>query len=67
MEEIKLDEWIHKFHELHGTFILGDWGASCWGKTFKLNNNGIKLAARNDEGLEKIIFDTDKKNSFCNC
>lgn len=44
------------------TFIVGEWSACCCcGKTFQVNNNGIKLVAREDEGLEKIIFDTEKK------
>ena len=40
---------------------VGDWVADCYGKTFKVNNNGIKLCARNDENLEQVIFDTEKK------
>ncbi len=42
-------------------FQMGNWSASCWGKTFKLNNHGIKLVARSDEDLEKVIFDAEKK------
>ncbi len=47
--------------EFSDGFQMGDWGVSCWGKTFKVNNNGIKLAARQDEDLHKIIFDVEKK------
>ena len=42
-------------------FQIGNWGVVCWGKRFKLNNNGIKLVAKEDEGLEKVVFDIDKK------
>ena len=47
--------------ESESGFQMGNWSASCWGKTFKLNNHGIKLVARSDEGLEKVIFDAEKK------
>ena len=42
-------------------FQMGDWGVACWGKRFKVNNNGIKLIAGEDEDLEKVIFDVKKK------
>ena len=47
--------------EFSDGFQMADWGVACWGKTFKVNNNGIKLAAREDEELERIIFDIEKK------
>lgn len=58
---MKYSEESVKYLELHKPLIVGDWSASCWGKTFKVNNSGIKLVARDDEGLERIIFDTEKK------
>jgi len=42
-------------------FHMGDWTATCNGKRFIVNNHGMKLTAREDEGLEKVIFDTEKK------
>ena len=47
--------------EFHDGFHFGNWTVSCNGKTFIVNNNGMKLCARDDEDLEKIIFDADKK------
>ena len=61
MEKIELSEEARKYLESHKPLIIGDWSATCWGKTFKVNNNGIKLVARDDEDLEKIIFDVEKK------
>lgn len=40
---------------------VGDWVADCYHKRFKVNNNGIKLWAKEDENLEQVIFDTEKK------
>mgnify|MGYP003429373329 CR=1 FL=1 len=42
-------------------FQMGDWGVSCNGRTFKVNNNGMKLAARKDEELRRITFDVNNK------
>lgn len=42
-------------------FQMGDWGVACSGKTFKINNNGMKLAARYDEELSRMSFDVDNK------
>ena len=61
MEKLELSEEIENFYELHQPFIFGEWVASCNGKRFILNNNGMKLAVREDEELEKIIFDVEKK------
>lgn len=61
MEKIELSEETKKYLEFHKPLIIGDWSASCYGRTFKVNNNEIKLWARQDEGLEKIIFDVEKK------
>ena len=61
MEKLELSEEVKNYLEANKPLMVGNWSASCWGKTFKFNNNGIKLAARSDEGLEKVIFDTDKK------
>ena len=61
MGKIELSEEARTYLELHKSLTVGDWSASCWGKTFKVNNNGIKLAAREDEDLERIIFDVEKK------
>ena len=61
MEKLELTEEVKNYLEFHKPLKVGNWTASCYGKTFKFNNNGIKLWARNDEGLEKVIFDTDKK------
>lgn len=40
-----------------------EWSASCWCKTFYVFNvnDGVRLFAREDEGLEKIVFDPEKK------
>lgn len=61
MEKVELSEETRNFLEENKPLIVGDWSASCHGKTFQVNNNGIKMAARDDEGLEKIIFNTEKK------
>ena len=61
MEKIELSEEARKYLEEHKPLIVGDWSANCWGKRFKVNNNGIKLFAKEDEDLEKIIFDVEKK------
>lgn len=37
------------------------WAVTCSYKRFKLNNKGIKLWAKEDEALTKIIFDTNNK------
>ena len=61
MEKLELNEQTKKYFEQKKPLIVGNWSASCWGKRFKLNNNGIKLIAREDENLEKIIFDMENK------
>ena len=43
------------------TLIVGNWSACCNNKSFKVNNNGMKLCARCDEELERITFDMEKK------
>lgn len=60
-EKIELSEELRKYLDEHKPLIVGDWSACCLGKTFKVNHSGIKLAAREDEDLEKIIFDVEKK------
>lgn len=40
---------------------IGNWSAKSYNRTFKVNNNGIKLWAKRDEELEQIIFDVNKK------
>ena len=40
---------------------IGDFTATCSRKSFIINNHGMKLVARDDENLKKIIFDTEKK------
>ena len=40
---------------------VGKWFAHCNGKSFIISCNGMKLAARGDEDLEKVIFDLEKK------
>lgn len=47
--------------EFHDGFHFDNWTVRCNGETFIVNNHGMKLVARSDEGLEKVIFDTDKK------
>ena len=61
MEKIELSEEARTYLELHRSLTVGDWSASCWGKRFKINNHGIKLIAKEDEDLERIIFDVEKK------
>ena len=61
MEKIELNEESLKYLNSHKPLQIGDWTAACTGQTFKLNNHGIKLWARDDEVLEKIIFDTKEK------
>ena len=61
MEKIELSEEARTYLELHRSLTVGDWSASCWGKTFIVNNHGIKLIAKEDEDLERIIFDVEKK------
>ena len=46
MKKRVLFEDAHNYLELHKPLIIGDWSANCWGKTFKVNNNGIKLRDR---------------------
>lgn len=38
---------------------IGDWSVSSHDKTIQLNNHGIKLVARYDEGLLRVVFDTE--------
>ena len=47
--------------EFMGKLIVGDWSAGCFGNTLRIENNGIRLAARGDEELERIIFDVENK------
>ena len=47
--------------EYHDGFRIGDWRVECRGKTFIVTNYGMKLVAREDEDLEKFIFDVEKK------
>ena len=47
--------------EYHDGFRMGDWRVECRGKTFIVNNRGMKLVAREDEDLEKCNFDVEKK------
>ena len=61
MEKIELSDEARNYLELHKSLTIGDWSASCWGKRFKVNNCGIKLIAKEDEDLHKIIFDVGKK------
>lgn len=61
MEKLELSEEAHDYLELHKSLTIGAWSVNCCGKRFIINNNGIKLAAREDEDLEKIIFDVEKK------
>lgn len=42
---------------LHGCY----WSVICDAKKFQMNNSGIKLVARGDEGLCRVVFDVDKK------
>ena len=38
------------------------WGVSCYRRIFVLNHHqGIRLCAKEDETLSKVIFDTEKK------
>ena len=43
------------------SYTLGDWSVECYYKRFKFNNKGIKLVAKGDEGLKKVIFNTERK------
>lgn len=53
---------IRKHKKISGNgFVFGEWSARCTGKRFKVNNSGIKLIAKEDENLEKVIFDVEKK------
>lgn len=61
MGKIELSEEARNYLELHKALTIGNWSASCWGKRFKINNNGIKLFAKENENLEKVIFDLEKK------
>ena len=47
--------------EFSDGFSMGDWGVACHGKTFIVNNHGMKLAARYDEELNRISFDIEHK------
>jgi hypothetical protein len=47
--------------EFHDGFHFDNWTVRCNGETFIVNNHGMKLVARSDEGLEKITFDIDNK------
>lgn len=42
-------------------YVCGNWSVSCFGKHFRLNNKGLKLAVERGEELKKVIFDTEKK------
>jgi hypothetical protein len=45
----------------HYQYSNGLWTVTCIWRNFKLNNKGIKLWAKGDEGLYKIIFDVESK------
>ena len=47
--------------EVQYGFRMGDWRVRCREKSFIVNNHGMKLVARCDENLLKIIFDIEKK------
>ena len=47
--------------ESESGFQMGNWSVTCSGNKIQLNNHGIKLVAKGDEGLEKVIFDVEKK------
>lgn len=42
-------------------YVCGNWSVSCFGRHFRINNKGIKLAVEKGEELKKVIFDTEKK------
>lgn len=42
-------------------FSNGKWSVGCTYKKFRLNNNGMKLLAMNDEGLKELHFDCENK------
>lgn len=66
MENGVLSEESLRYLEEHKPLQFGNWSASCYRKTFRVNNKGIKLAARGDEGLEKVVFDVERKTvSVC--
>ena len=46
---------------LNHCFQYCNWYVHCFNKSFVICNNGMKLAVRGDENLEKVIFDNEKK------
>ena len=48
-------------HCIKRFFRIGDWKLICIQSLFTLNNDGVKLFAKSDEGFEKIVFDPEKK------
>ncbi|MBP5518087.1 MAG: hypothetical protein J6X91_05465 [Bacteroidales bacterium] len=61
MEKIELSKEALEYLEKHKPLIVGEWSATSYNRTFKVNNKGIKLAAREDENLEWVLFDLNKK------
>lgn len=43
MEKLELTEEVKNYLEANKPLRVGNWTADCWGKRFKVNNNGIKL------------------------
>ena len=49
------------FRESSFEYKSNGWTVNSNRKSFILNNHGMKLAAKYDEKLKRVIFDTDKK------
>jgi hypothetical protein len=48
--------------DLYDRFEMGDWRVACAGKEFEVYKDRVrKLIAGEDENLEKILFDKEKK------
>lgn len=56
-----MEKICHNNIDCFSIFTHENWTISSSIKTFKINNHGIKLIARNDEELQQVIFDTEKK------
>lgn len=56
-----MEKICHNNIDCFSIFTYENWTISSSNKKFRINNHGIKLIARNDEELQQVIFDTEKK------
>lgn len=42
-------------------FGTDKWTVNCWYDNFVINNHGMKLVAKGEEGIKKVVFDPERK------